>query len=138
MSYDKGKISRYMFDTDDYGGGANITHYIRGPKGKTGQLWDYGVVDTTEAMAGGTTTPMAAVGVSGDIDKYGEEFDFGALAISESKSVRSTYKKASDIATYVLLKTIAADELIYLTSIASTGSGLTGMGKPFVDIIWAD
>lgn len=130
------KPSRYLFDTDDFGGGANITHYIRGPKGKKGLLWDYGVQDTTEAFAGSTSTPQMSVGKSGDTDAYGEEFDFGALAISEAKSVRSTYNKASDIATYILQNTnIPADTLVYLTCIASVGTP-TGMGKPFVDIIW--
>lgn len=140
MGYDK-RPTRYYFPLTDFGGGADIYYHIKGPKGKAGRLYDYGVESLTEAFAAGTATPMMAVGTVADQDAYGNEFDFGALAIADgTKSIRTAYREAIDAGfdTYMLNRELPADTVIKVTCVAGTGSGLTGIGVPFVDIIWND
>lgn len=137
MAYDNCP-TRYSFGTFDFGGGADETFTVLGPKGKKGRLIDYGVYGPTEAFAAGTNKPMMAVGTAADQDHYGEEFDFGALALDTMKSIRTTYLPTdAGYATYILsYGELPADTGVKVTCVAGTGSGLTGMAIPFVDIIW--
>lgn len=125
----------------DYGGSSNVLQYIKGPKGKDGLLYDYGCHSVTEAFNGGTLMPQIAVGTATDADAFGEEFDFGALAVtSGGKSIRTTYTPAVDPGwdTYMVQRNIPKDTVVMVTHYAATGSGLTGIAVGFVDIIWAD
>lgn len=138
-NYD-GPKTRYGFTITDFGAGSNTLYYIIGPKGREGLLWDYGVYGLTEAFAAGTTTPMMSIGTVADPDHYGDEFDFGALAIASGlKSIRSTYKDVdTGFGTYMLIRNLPADTVIMMTCVAGTGSGLTGMATPFLDVVWQD
>ena len=132
--------TRYAFGNQDFGGGANVLMYLKGPKGKAGLLFDYGVFGLSEAFAAGTTTPMMSVGTIADPDYYGDEFDFGALAINAGgKSVREThYPGSAGFTSKMLIREIPADSVVMVTLVAGTGSGLTGQAVPFVDIKWAN
>jgi hypothetical protein len=141
MSYEKPIYQiTYCFPLFDFGGGSNASPIIAGPKGLKGRLIDYGVQWVSEAFAGGTTTPQMSIGTAADKDHYGEEFDFGALAVaSGGKSIRSTYAydDLAHIATYILNDgALPADTPVEVTLLAATGSGLTGMAIPFVKIDW--
>lgn len=138
--YDGYRMRYDGFGNTDFGAGSNTLYHIIGPKGKEGLLWDYGVYAVMEAFAAGTTTPMMSIGTVADPDHYGDEFDFGALAVAGGgKSIRTTYaESATGFGTYMLIRNLPADTVILITCVAGTGSGLTGMASPFVDIIWQD
>lgn len=138
MAYDSPKI-RYYELAVDYGAGANTLQHIIGPKGKAGFLWDYGCHSVTEAFAGASTTPQIAVGTVSDADAYGNEFDYGALAVAGGgKSIRTTYAETdTGWATYMVNRNIPKDTVVMVTHIAATGAP-TGMATGFVAIIWED
>ncbi len=137
MSYDRQLPIRYTWGNVDFGGG-DLTYYILGPNGKDGQLYDYGVFGLTEAFVGGTTTPIVAIGINGNPDAYGEEFDLGAMAATVGgKSLRTTYNmfETGYLTTYMVDKLIDKDVAVLVSITASTGTP-TGQGVLFVDIIW--
>lgn len=141
MSYDKPNRLKYSFGIFDFGGGADQTFYFRGPKGKKGRVWDYGVQDVTEAFAAGTNKPRISVGLASDLDAYGVQLDMGTLADDDAQSIRSRFTPAEIVATYVPMTTafdIPADTKVGLACVAGTGSGLTGMAVPFCIIDWDD
>ena len=133
--------TRHIFPVTDFGGGADILYYVKGPKGKAGRLYDYGVEGLTEAMNGGTLMPGMAVGIVGTAAKYGVKFVFTSMAIADgTKSIRSTYTPIDTAfeGTYMVERDLPADTVVMVTCYAATGSALTGTGTPFVDIIWDD
>lgn len=137
MSYDAPNRIKYSFGTFDFGGAADETFSIKGPKGKSGRLFDYGVEGTTEVFNGGTITPKIAVGTTSDPDAYGDELVLHGLADNDYMSVRSTYAETDDgFAAQMLAPEIPKDTEIYLTCTAATGSP-TGQGVPFVIIDWS-
>lgn len=124
----------------DYGGGANVLQHVKGPKGKDGLLYDYGCHTVVEVFNGGTLMPQIAVGTVSDADAYGDEFDFGALAVAGGgKSIRTAYVPGVDSGwnTYMLNRNLPKDTVVMVTHYAATGSGQTGQATGFVDIIWA-
>lgn len=136
--YDMIPPTRFSFGLFDFGGGANEQFVIRGPKGKKGQLWDYGVYASTEVFAGSTSTPQMSVGTSSDADAYGEEFDFGALAVNKMMSVGTQYDRHRDSTSFdavIVDPWLPADTDIYVTCIAAVGTP-TGIAVPFIDVIW--
>lgn len=138
MSYDRPnriKYSRFF----DFGGSGGITEYsIKGPKGKAGRLYDYGVEMTEEVFNGGTITPKIAVGTTSDPDAYGDELDLNGLALKDAKSVRILYREdEAGFDTYMVDPTIPADTEVYMTLTEATGSP-TGQGTAFVIIDWDD
>ena len=137
-SYEKAP-TRYAFPGTDLGG-SNATLHIKGPLGKAGRLYDYGVEGLTEACAGSSTTPTIAIGTVADPDHYGNEFDVGALAIaSGTKSIRTTYLPTDTEfeGTYMLIRDLPADTVVMVSITAATGTP-TGTGVVFVDIVWDD
>lgn len=137
MSYEK-QAERYSFGLFDFGAAADEQFTIVGPSGKSGILVDYGVQGVTEVFAGSTVTPKIAVGTSSDPDAHGEELDLDAVALNSGKSVLSTAPAGSTTYdTYMVDRNLAADTAVYVTCTGATGSP-TGIGVPFVDIIWQD
>ncbi len=137
MSYDRHR-TRYPFGVVDFGG-SNAVYYILGPKGKDGQLYDYGVFGLTEAFVGVTTTPVVAVGINGNPDAYGEEFDLGAIALTVGgKSLRTTYDmfETGYKTTYMVDKSVDKDVAVLVSITAATGGDAAGQGVLFCDIIW--
>lgn len=135
MAYDN-KPTRYAFGVFDFGGAADEEFSVVGPKGKKGLLVDYGVFGVTEAMSGSTVTPKIAVGTASDPDAYGDELSLQGVALNTGKSVLSTYDPASaGYDTYMLNRSLPADTVVIVTCTGATNSP-TGMGVPFVDIIW--
>lgn len=138
MSYDKPDRQSYSFGVFDFGGAADETFSIRGPKGKRGYLRDYGVYGCIEVMNGGTITPKIAVGTAADPDAYGDELVLHALADNEATSIRMLYAEHdAGFATYMLDRNIPADTEVVVTCTAATGTP-TGQAVPFVVIDWAD
>jgi len=142
MPYDK-MPTRYSFGTFDFGGGADESFSIYGPKGKKGRLYDYGVFGITEVMNGDTLDPNIAVGTPADPDAYGEEFTLTTAthgADNHAVSIRSTYDPThATFDDYILGQgSIPKDQEVVVKCSAATGANLTGMGIPFVDIIWDD
>jgi hypothetical protein len=135
MAYDNPRIMRTTFPFTN----ADATFAIaKGPKGKKGRLYNYGVYGVSTTFAGATTTPTMSVGTSGDHDAYGDEFDFSTLAAGTSKSIRSTYRpEQAGFATYILNQgELPADTDIVAAWTAATGGGAAGVGIGFVDIQW--
>ena len=129
---------KHSFGLFDFGGGADEQFVIKGPKGKQGRLWNYGVEGATEVFNGGTVTPKIAIGTSSDPDAYGNELDLDDVALNSAKSVRSTYDEIADATDFNALMvdvTIPADTDVYVTCTAATGSP-TGIAVPFVIIHW--
>lgn len=140
MSYLKAPTRHWMPNTD-FGGGADILYYFKGPKGKAGRLYDYGVESTVEAMNGGTLMPKMAVGIVGTAEKYGTKLTFTSLAVADgTKSVRTTNLPADTAfeGTYMVDRDLAADTVVMVTCYAATGSALTGQAMPFVEVVWDD
>lgn len=137
MSYEHPRFSRtysWIFAHAD----GDASRSTKGPKGMRGRLIDYGYHMVTTTFAGGTTTPQACVGTSGDQDAYGEEFLGGLLAATDgAKSILSTYSKPADIATYILNDgALPADTAVYLKNIVATGSSAGGAGTIFALVHW--
>lgn len=139
MRYDK-LPTRHYFAQTDFGGGADILYYVKGPKGKAGRLVNYGVEGLTEAMNGGTLMPKMAVGIVGTAEKYGKKITFTSMAIADGTvSLRTLYAPTdATFATTLVIAELPADTVVMVTCYAATGSALTGIGQPFVDINWED
>lgn len=140
MGYDNRKVTRYQFDTLDFGTAGEI-YVINGPKGKTGLLVDYGVVHVTETFTANTLPAYVSVGTAADADAYGDELSMGlAAADGGGKSVLSTYRpgKDSGYATQMLDRTLPADTPVALHCTAPTGGTPAGMACPFLEVIWDD
>lgn len=134
--YDNPNRIPYSPGSFDFGGAADEVFYIRGPKGKSGRLYDYGVQMTTEAFNGGTITPKIAIGTAADPDAYGDEIVLHGLAIDDAKSVRTMHHEtAAGFAALMVQQEIPADTLVAMTCTVATGSP-TGIGVPFVIIDW--
>jgi hypothetical protein len=139
MAYDRMPPSKYSFGNFDFGGGANETFHVIGPKGRGARLYDYGVFAIIEVMNGDTLDPTIAVGTPSDADAYGEEFTLSTALAPDNHavSIRSTYADyEAGIDTYIVDATIPKDQEIMVSCVASTGSNLTGQAIPFVDLIW--
>lgn len=137
MPYENPNRQVYQFDFD-WGGAANETFSIQGPKGAAGILWDYGVQGVTEVFNGGTVTPKIAVGSTTDADAFAEEMDLQGLADNSGQTARSLY--GDDVAvlyssTAIVDKQIPADTEVVVTCTAATGSP-TGIGTAYVVIDW--
>ena len=135
-----GKRTRYIFSGVNVGS-SDQTRTIKGPKGKVGRLWDYGVQCVTTTFAGGTTTPKMEVGKSGTLAAYGVAYDFGTLSTTGgSKSPRTDLQ--TDDATWRSAAFVDADipkdTIVYCTMVAATGGGAAGIADFFAEIIWMD
>lgn len=142
MSYDKPNRIPYVFPSVDWGAAQNSKIYIRGPKGKKGKIFDVGVLNTSEAFNGGTTTPKIQVGTTTDADAYVKDFDLQGLGINDAKTVRSTWdpgtpKDKQSFDAVMVDPNLPADELVVFTAVVGTGSE-TGQGLPFIVIDWDD
>ncbi len=130
----------YMFPTLDFGS-AGEDYYVIGPKGRKGKLVDYGVHHITETFTADTLPAYVSVGTAADPDAYGDELSMGtAAADSGSRSVRTMYRAASDIETYILDAglSLPADTKLRLACTAPTGGTPAGMACPFMIIDWED
>lgn len=138
MSYDRPNRQQYSFGVFDFGGAADETFSIKGPKGKKGRLYDYGVYGCIEVMNGGTITPKISVGTTSDPDAYGDELVLHGLADNDATSIRMLYSEQdAGFSTAMVNRNIPADTELYVTCIVATGSP-TGQAVPFVIIDWAD
>lgn len=132
MSYDKPNRIKYAFHFDA-GNNGNETFTVKGPKGKAGYLWDYGVEGVTEAFVADCTI---SVGTSGDPDEYGDEFAMGALALDTPKSIRTEYSEYdAGFETYMVKRDIPKDTGVVMTVVDDSTSGI---GEFFMIIDWAD
>jgi len=132
MSYDRPNRMTYAFKFDA-GNNGNETFTVKGPKGKKGRLWDYGVYGVTEAFTADCTI---AIGTASDPDAYGEEFAMGALALDTPKSIRTTYDEHdSGFSTYMVDRNLPADTAVVMTIVDDSTSGIAEF---FMTIDWAD
>lgn len=139
MSYDKPNRIKYSFPMLDFGTAGEV-YTIKGPKGKAGRIYDYGVEHPTEAFTTTTLPAYVSVGSVADADLYGDEIGMGTLAIDGgTKSLRTEYTAAQIAAGTVLLDaTVPADTIIALHCTAPTGGTPAGMAIPFFIIDWDD
>ena len=138
MSYDKPNRIKYSWGSFNFGATVDETFSIKGPKGKAGRLYDYGVEATTEVFNGGTITPKISVGTTSDPDAYGDEIVLHGLADNDATGVRILYTPQDAGFTALMLdRELPRDTEIYCTCIAATGAP-TGKGTPFVIIDWMD
>lgn len=141
MSYDKPNRIKHSFGNFDFGAGSDESFYFKGPKGKKGRLYDYGVEGTIEVMNGSSTTPKVSVGNASSAVAYGSNLDINALADNDVKSVRSTLREGADGAftNYMTAssRTLPADTLIRVNCIGAAGSP-TGQAVPYAIVDWDD
>lgn len=134
MSYDNPNRIKYAF-AFDAGNNGNETFTIKGPKGKKGRLWDYGVEGVTEAFTADCTI---AIGDGSDADEFGEELALGALAVDTPLSVRTQYDEIADATNFDALmvdRTIPADTSVTMTIVDDASAGI---GVFFMIIDWDD
>lgn len=137
MSYTEYNQAQYEHFFD-FGGAADETISIKGPKGKAGRLWDYGVYGCIEVMNGASVTPKIAIGTTSNPDAYGEELDLNALADNEATSLRILYDEIADATSFDALLVepdIPADTEVYMTLTGATSSP-TGQATAFCIIRW--
>lgn len=132
--YDNPNRQKYSFHFDA-GNNGNETFSIKGPKGKTGKLHDYGVEGVTEAF---TANAQIEIGDGVDADAYGTALAMGTTAADSVKTVRSSYDPAMDKAAFEALilptKTIPADGKVTMTV---TDDAAAGIGEFFMIIDWS-
>lgn len=136
MSYDRPNRIKYQV-TYDAGNTANESWAFKGPKGKSGVLYDYGVEGITEVF---TSEASLAIGTGSDADAYGDEFPVtaaaGATADVGTHSVRSLYAEHdAGFATYMLDRQLPADTKFVMTLVDDAA---TGIGTFFVIVDWQD
>lgn len=132
MSYDNPNRIVYTFPSLDWGNNQSESFGIRGPKGKKGRLWDYGVIGITEAFSSDSMT--IAVGTATNADAYGEEFILNGGADNSARTVRSTYDERSDEFKALMVDPdLPADSDVVVTM---TGASAAGIGTPYVVIDW--
>jgi hypothetical protein len=70
MSYEQSDVELYQWGQDATFGATSVTHYIVGPRGKSGFVRDI-EADVTTSLVGTTTVPEIAIGISGGDATYG-------------------------------------------------------------------
>ena len=139
MSYEKPNRIKYAFGMLDFGTAGEVFS-IKGPKGKAGRIYDYGVDAPTETFTAVTLPAYVSVGSVADADLYGDEISMATLAADAgSKSLRTQYT-VTQIAsgTPLLDPTVPADTIIALHCTAPTGGTPEGMAIPYFIIDWDD
>lgn len=124
----------------DFGDGGDVFSF-KGPKGKKGQLIDYGVEHITETFTATTTAGSVAVGNAGDADAYGEEIALGTSAADTVGTVSARTLASSPAvlrSTYIVEPDLPADTAIYITCVAPTGGTPAGKARPFAIVEWQD
>lgn len=116
---------KYAFDVTC--AGATSEFAIRGPKGKSGKPWDWGVEGVTTAL---TSACTVAIGTTADPDAYGEEFAVGGTAAEDAASVRNTYlpnaaplDTSVDVSDFVVGETSGDTKVIMTVVQSSDGAG---------------
>lgn len=139
MSYEKPNRIKYTFGMLDFGTAGEV-YTIKGPKGKAGRIYDYGVDAPLETFTAVTLPAYVSVGSVADPDLYGDEISMGTLAVDTgTKSLRTEYTDKQILAGAVLLDaTVPADTIIALHCTAPTGGTPAGMAHPFLIIDWED
>ncbi|MGE0853865.1 MAG: hypothetical protein AB7O44_30355 [Hyphomicrobiaceae bacterium] len=137
MSYDHPNRIKYTFGMLDFGTAGEV-YSIKGPKGKAGRIYDYGVDAPLETFTATTLPAYVSVGSVADPDLYGDEISMGTLAVDTgSKSLRTTYTEVEIGSKAVLLEPkVPADTIIALHCTAPTGGTPAGMAHPYVIIDW--
>lgn len=134
MSYDNPNRQKYAFHFDA-GNNGDETFTVKGPKGKKGRLYDYGVEGVTEAF---TADAQISVGTAADPDAYGEEIAVGVLAVDTVKSLRTLYDPIADQTSFDALLVepeLPKDTAVVLKVVDDAAAGI---GTFFMIIDWAD
>lgn len=130
---------KYTFGMLDFGTAGEVFS-IKGPKGKAGRIYDYGVDAPLETFTATTLAAFVSVGSVADADLYGDEISMGTLAADAgTKSLRTEYTNAQIAAGAVLLDPkIPKDTVFALHCTAPTGGTPAGMAYPYVIVDWDD
>lgn len=134
MSYDRPHREKYAYQFDA-GNNGNETYTIKGPKGKAGRLYNWGVEGVTEAF---TADAQVSVGTAADPDAFGEEIAIGVLAADAVKTARVLYAEQDSGFTALIGASgldIPADTSVQLTI---TDDASAGIGSFFMVIDWQD
>jgi hypothetical protein len=146
MSYDKPNRIKYTSgDVLDFGTAGEV-YTFKGPKGKKGRIWDYGVEAILETFNSVTTAALVSVGSVADPDLYGDEFDVEDAAVDTGTvSLRTRFTAAeieagatANTAGMLLDPNLPADTIFALHCVAPTGGTPTGMAVAFVIVDWDD
>lgn len=139
MSYETKRRNRIKYQkTFDAGGNGDLEFAFRGPKGKKGIIYDYGIEGVTETFTVGEGS--IAIGSTADADAYGEEFPTSGLAAEDAASVRNTYVVEKHSTTQTDLRDfivgeIPADGKALMTVVDTT---LDGIGTFWCIVEWED
>ncbi len=127
MSYDNPMSLNHKFgEVFDFGGGADVVRYIKGPPGKKGILKSVSV-EVNEVFLTGTKTGKVHVGTATDDDAY------AALVIPSATADNTVFSELND--TDALIATaLPADTLIKVTFVFGTDGG-TVSGKGYTSIL---
>lgn len=147
MAYDFPNRIKYSFLTDISGlstAGIGVTaeYAIRGPKGKAGRLYDWGMEGITTAVS--SNASVVSVGTTADVDAYGEELSI-VLTTGNSVSARNSYRpkgvlistNSTDLGDYLIDGVIPANQKVLLT-VGANSTDATGIGTAFCIIDWQD
>lgn len=132
MSYENPNRIKYAFDFDA-GNNGNETFTVKGPKGKKGRLYDYGVEGVYEAFVADCTIE---IGDGSDADEFGTALALGALALDTPMSVRTLYDENADKTSFDALmvdRNIPANTSVTMTI---TDDSTSGKGSFFMIIDW--
>lgn len=140
MAYDFPNRIKYA-QFFDAGGNGDLEFAVRGPKGKAGRLYDWGLEGITEAYTSGEGS--VAVGTTADPDAYGEELATSGLAAEDAMSARQLYRDkginvstaSTDLGDYLIDGVIPANQKVLMTVVDTTAAG---MGTYFMIIDWQD
>ena len=121
--YDNAPVISYNFGEIDFA--TTKTLAIKGPAGKRGEIVE--IHNSVTLTYVGTTTPGAVqVGLSGDLDAYGEVvMGTAAAPTAAGAAVRGTGSAG-----------IPADTAVLVTCKAGTGGSVAGKGHVTVAIRW--
>jgi hypothetical protein len=141
MAYEHPNRHLYMFPAKDFTGAAAV-YAVRGPKGKTGRLIDYGVQNTSVAFVDGSSThPQVQVGNASTANAYGAVLTV-LPGLNDGASVLTTAGVEEDETgfpvrtTYITLAELPADTPIRITTVQATGGSPAGTAQPFMIIDW--
>lgn len=125
-SYDKPLVLTYSYAAIDFGAGTK-TRAVAGPSGMRGRLVEV-TASVTETFTDDTTQAFVRLGVSGDLDAYGE--------VPMGTAANGTALVGSADANSVLGTAIPADTDLLITFVAPTGGTPAGIADVHVAVEW--
>jgi hypothetical protein len=140
-SYDNGRVTGYLFQAVDFGGGSDLTEVIMPPKdgpdtttagsGRRGRVVGVSLFNISETFVGTTSGAAIQVGDGSDADLY---FDTGNTTLAGSSPAINTGLWMPDDGSKVDIP--AGETAVTITFVATVGGSVTGIADVLVEIEW--